>query len=110
MPEAEREGLPVPDSARDATEATELLRLWFADGRPVTVCSPALPDPRWWGVMLVDAMVTVARSYGATGQMTQEQAFDLMKTGLTGALASPEYVPPARVAPIVPSATGAFTP
>ena len=75
--------LPVPTSASSDDDATELARVWIADGRQVMIlASNVWDDPAAWGLMLVDMARQAARQYAATSRIyTDDSALQRIKEG-----------------------------
>ena len=60
--------LPIPDTVVSCDEATEMARIWIADGDQHVIISPNLwRDPGAWGLMLVDLAKHVSKAYASQG-------------------------------------------
>ncbi len=99
-PGTTKDGLPKPPDVEGATQAVEVLRLWFIDGKPAATVWPAFEDPRWMGVVIADLLKDIAKTYEAAGTMSAARAYDAIHGGLTSALTQPNYVPGPRIKPI----------
>ena len=74
--------LPPPPAANSARDATEILRIWLADGRQhVTIAGPIWKDPAAWGLLLVDLAKHVANVYAQTDGQDPERALARIKLG-----------------------------
>ena len=74
--------LPIPAIARTATKATEVVRVWVADGaQHVSVATGIWSDPGAWGILLVDLARHLARAYAHSNGPEYSDALDRIKAG-----------------------------
>ncbi len=73
--------LPVPSFA-DADDAIELIRVFVSAGSPhITLATDVWDDPAAWGILMVDVMRHVARSYGGTVNMDHDAVLKRIREG-----------------------------
>ncbi len=80
--EPELRHLPIPDPVLKDSQAIELLRVWAArGGQHVSLAAEIWPDPRAWGVFLVDLAKHVANAYEQTTSINRTDALRRLKEG-----------------------------
>lgn len=75
--------LPIPAQVRAAKSATELARIWAADGaQHVSLAAGVWPDPAAWGIMLVDLAKHIADAYKASDGRDPQQTLSRIRAAL----------------------------
>lgn len=78
-----RSELPIPPDAKKDREAAELLRVWFAHGRPqVSLANGVWEEPEPWGMLLADLAEYVANTYAELGGRDRTEVLRQIRKGL----------------------------
>ena len=74
--------LPIPPAALQDVDSKELLRVWAAAGNQhISIATGVWENPTIWGIMLVDLLRHIARSYEKVGNVSYEESMRLIKAG-----------------------------
>jgi len=77
--------LPIPAAALHDDKATELLRVWVADGKQHVAIAPGVwDDAASWGIMLVDLAKHIANAYEQTTGQNKANVLARLRAGFEG--------------------------
>ena len=86
--------LPIPEGAVSASSASEVARVWVADGQMYVSLNPNVwDDPAAWGILLVDLARHVANAYSQTTEQDAHAVLSRVREGLDAEWESPTDYP-----------------
>ncbi|MFL5342622.1 MAG: DUF5076 domain-containing protein [Gemmataceae bacterium] len=75
--------LPIPSAAAADAKARELVRVWAASGKQhLSLAADLWDDPASWGIMLVDLARHLARAYGRSKALDENEALARIRAGM----------------------------
>jgi hypothetical protein len=80
--------LGVPPDAREKG-GHEVLSAWIVDGAVSVALRRSFEDPATWGLLLVDVARQAARVYALETDVTEDEAFEEIRSALRGELDDP---------------------
>jgi hypothetical protein len=90
--------LSIPPTALATDKATEVVRVWVADGNlQVSLAAMAWDDPFAWGIMLVDLTRHVAKAYEQTTGLEESKAWARIKAGFDAEWSDPTDKPTGNI-------------
>lgn len=86
--------LLIPESVQKSRHATELLRVWIAEGdQHVSILTDVWEDPAAWGLVLADLARHISSAYAMSQGRDPEVVLRRIAAGLAAELKFPTDIP-----------------